>query len=430
MSTPTKDRSWLPSERMKSRERQQPPRPNGAVQPENEPAPAGAVWPEPLAEEAFHGVAGELVRLIEPHSEADPAALLLQFLIAWGSLAGRGPHYLAEADRHHSNEYVVIVGATAKGRKGTSWGHIKSILNAVDSYWTQERLVYGLGSGEALIDLMAEEDKRVLIQESEFSRLLAVVNRDGSTISSNIRNGWDHGTLEVITRQKKVRVQGAHLSLIGHITREELLRRLSDTEMANGFGNRILWACAKRSKLLPHGGGVTGDLAPIIRKLIDATRKTRSLGDTRLQFDSEARLLWEQVYGDLSEGKPGMLGSMTNRAEAHVVRLALEYALLDSAGEIRTEHLGAALEIWRYSEASAAWIWGTALGDPTADEILRALRATANGMTRWEIHNHFSRHKSTPEINRATGVLIERALISVEREETGGRPTTRYRAVS
>src|SRR5215472_7873863 len=29
-------------------------------------------WPEPLRPAAFHGPAGELVRLIEPHSEADP----------------------------------------------------------------------------------------------------------------------------------------------------------------------------------------------------------------------------------------------------------------------------------------------------------------------------------------------------------------------
>ena len=29
-------------------------------------------WPEPLAPEAFHGVAGEVVKILEPHSEADP----------------------------------------------------------------------------------------------------------------------------------------------------------------------------------------------------------------------------------------------------------------------------------------------------------------------------------------------------------------------
>jgi hypothetical protein len=41
--------------------------------------------------------------------------------------------------------------------------------------------------------------------------------------------------------------------LVGHITRDELSRELTDTSAANGFANRILWACARRSKLLPDG---------------------------------------------------------------------------------------------------------------------------------------------------------------------------------
>ena len=49
-------------------------------------------WPAPLAEAAFCGLPGVFVRLVEPHTEADPAALLFQFLAALGSIIGRGPH--------------------------------------------------------------------------------------------------------------------------------------------------------------------------------------------------------------------------------------------------------------------------------------------------------------------------------------------------
>src|SRR5262249_48813656 len=61
------------------------------------------VWPEPLAEEAFHGLAGEIVRVIAPHTEADPAALLINVLTAFGNVVGRGPHAVAEANRHGCN---------------------------------------------------------------------------------------------------------------------------------------------------------------------------------------------------------------------------------------------------------------------------------------------------------------------------------------
>jgi hypothetical protein len=208
-----------------------------------------------------------------------------------------------------------------------------------------------------------------------------------------------------------------------------LLRRLSETEIANGFGNRILWICAQRSKLLPFGGSLIS-YGNVIEELREATAFARKIGNTRVQFDPEAADLWEQVYTRLSEGQPGMLGSMTSRAEAHVVRLSLEYALLDRVDQIRIAHLRAALAVWDRCAASARFIWGSSLGDQTADGIRRVLQEAGRiGLTRWEISSHFGRNKPATEIDRAIGVLAERGLIRAEREETGGRTSTRYWAL-
>jgi hypothetical protein len=43
--------------------------------------------------------------------------------------------------------------------------------------------------------------------------------------------------------------------------------------------------------------------------------------------------------------------------------------------------------------------------------------------------NHFSRHKSAQELDRAIGVLAERGLMRSESEDTGGRPVVRYWAM-
>jgi hypothetical protein len=388
--------------------------------------PSVPQWPEPLHQDAFHGVAGDLVRLIEPHTESDPAALLIQVLIGWGSLINRSGYYLAEADRHYTNEYAVIVGISSKARKGTAWGRIKAVLSAIDPDWAEDCQLPGVGSGEALVDSVNKDDKRALVIEGEFARLLAVVSREGSTASANLRTAWDIGTLAINTRQNKVKVTGAHVSMIGHVTRDELLRRLDSTETANGFGNRILWVCARRSKKLPHGGGAI-DFDDVIQRLQQATQFARRMGNTRVKFDADAAHLWESVYEELSEGQPGILGSMTSRAEAHTVRLALIYALLDGAEQIRAVHLRAGLAVWVRSAASARFIWGDAIGDPTADEILRALRvAGENGLTRWDLTNHLGRNKPAPELDRAIGVLAELGLIRWEKEESGGRPSTRY----
>jgi hypothetical protein len=396
--------------------------------------PVAPSWPEPLHEDAFHGVAGELVRVIEPHTEADPAALLLQLLAAWGSLIGRGPFYLVESDCHHTNLYVVIVGATSKGRKGTSWGRIRRVLADVDEHWTDHCIIRGLGSGEGLIDAMDGEnaDKRCLVQEAELARILAIVSREGTTLSAVIRDAYDTGSLSITTRQHKVNIKGAHVSLIAHISRDELRRRLNDTEIANGFANRKLWTCAARSRELPEGGkNLDQDLAPIIKRLSDATEFARKMGNTRVRMDEAARVLWRDVYHDLSAARPGLLGDVTNRMEANTIRVSLIYALLDHSEEIGEVHLRAALAVVaKYCYQSAKFIWGDSLGDPIADAILRVLRmAATEGLTRWDLMNHFGRNRSAGEIDRGIGVLAEHSLIRHASQESGGRPITRYWAL-
>src|SRR5947209_16061664 len=89
-------------------------------------------WPKPVAEQALHGPAGEFVRLVEPHTEADPIALLIQFLVAFGVAAGRHAHLRIEASRHYPNEFCVLVGASGKGRKGSSWDHVEALLAAAE----------------------------------------------------------------------------------------------------------------------------------------------------------------------------------------------------------------------------------------------------------------------------------------------------------
>ena len=151
--------------------------------------------------------------------------------------------------------------------------------------------------------------------------------------------------------------------------------------MANGFANRFLFVCVRRSKLLPHGGSLhDGEIHRLGRRLRERSKFGKSLG--RVHMTEAARAEWETIYPYLSAEQPGLLGAITARAEAQCVRLALVYALLDQQESIDVPHLRAALAVWEYCEASAARIFGNALGDPVADEILRALlQAGSAGMT-------------------------------------------------
>lgn len=151
-----------------------------------------------------------------------------------------------------------------------------------------------------------------------------------------------------------------------------------------------------------------------------------------LRFDDQAREKWIAVYDDLSDGQPGLWGAATARAEAHTVRLALLYALLDCSPAIRAEHLDAALAFWRYASDSARWVFGDSLGDPTADEIWEMAKLHPDGVTRTQVSDLFSRNKKAREIDRALTALVEagRRERAETRSGAAGRPAALWRPTS
>lgn len=399
-------------------------------------------WPEPLEDAARYGLAGDVVGAIDPHTEGDPAAILLQLLVAVGNVVGRNPHFRVEASQHYLNLFLALVGETSKARKGTSWGHVAQLFTLLECQagkpvpvpWNK-RVVSGLSSGEGLICEVRDpgqgandfhnagmNDKRRIVIDGEFASTLKVLGRQGNTLSPVLRNAWDSGELRIMTKNSPAEASGAHISIIGHITRDELRRELNATEMGNGFANRFLWGCVRRSKILPDGGNLgETELGPLVARLADVLGSAENLGE--IKRDGPARERWCEVYPELSEGKPGMLGAVTARAEAQVVRLSSLYAVLDESPLVRVEHLEAALAVWRYCEASARFIFGDATGDPVADKIIDAVRgAGRSGLSRTGIRNLFQHNQSKDRIDEALNLLRE-----TDRAETRTRGSGRQR---
>ena len=128
--------------------------------------------------------------------------------------------------------------------------------------------------------------------------------------------------------------------------------------------------------------------------------------------------VWEEVYPELSAERSGLIGAVIARAEAQCIRLALIFALLDQRDAIDTVHLNAAIATWAYCEQSAIRIFGDSLGDPIADEILRALRRMPDGMTRSAISNLFSRNARADQIGAALAALLASGRAKFEVRQT------------
>lgn len=406
----------------------------------------GPRWPV-LGEDAYHGLAGRLVREMEPHSEADPVAILIHLLSGFGNAAGRRAHVRVGPAKHHAKINGALVGETAKGRKGMSWNYAADVLGAADTNWTAERVMNGLSSGEGLIYQVRDEargtnkegdvvvtdkgsdDKRLFVLEEEFASVLKVATREGNTLSAIIRTAWDAGKLSTLTKNSPMKATDSHVSIVGHVTKTELVRLLSDSDAHNGFANRFLWLCVRRSKVLPFGGSWHEvDAGPLVKELGEALRAARATSGRggEIRWADDARPLWEERYGRLSAGAPGLFGAVTSRAEAQTLRLALVYALIDSSHFIEEEHLKAALAFWQYAEDSARYVFGDATGNPTDDKIQEALRSTHYGLTRTEIRDLFDRHKSADEIGESLARLEGFGRVRKETVATGGRPAEKW----
>lgn len=416
-------------------------------------------FPVPMEPEAFYGIAGQIVKIIEPLTEASPESILSQLLIAFGNCVGRGP-YRKQAGIHHLNEFMVLIGPTARGRKGTAWNAIQNLLAAIDQHWLADRIKDGLQSGEAIVHAVRDEitapvpmhkrkaghaqglqmavldpgvtDKRLLLLEEEFGRLLTVAARTGNTLSSTLRKCWDANQwLHVEGKVSPEKATGAHVSMIGHVTLMELLQCLNEIENRNGFSNRVLWVATRRTKKIPLPGWINWKKTypKIVVALSKILSDINAVPARQMDWSPQGNAAWQTFYTSIPEADAGILGPIIARSDAHVLRLTMLYAILDASCLMTQHHLRAAIAFWQYCQRSAQWAFAEKTGNKMADRIFWALQHEPNGMTRQQIREEcFSDHCSKTTLDLAFASLQEANLVNMklERSKQAKKPTERW----
>ena len=400
------------------------------------PVPSG--WPEPPAAAAYHGLVGEIVQAIEPNTEADPVSVLVQLLVACGALIGRGAWFDVERTRHYPAEFAVLVGESSRARKGTSYDHVEQLLGEIDPDFLL-RMENGLSTGEGLVwalrDRHGEDpgasDRRLLVSEPEFARVLS--GRELASLSPVLRQAWDGRRLGLLTRNSPLRATEAHLALIGHITAAELRHCSTTLSVANGFLNRFLFVPCRRVQLLAHGGEKKDPLAEtgLKERLAEVLGHARCAGGLRFHPDAEEH--WTTSYEEMSElSADGVTGALTARAEAHSIRLALIYALLDGASSIEVEHLEAALALWDYAARGAEWALGDTTGVALAEQVHSHLVDNPGGVALTQLHELLNNNHTAAELREALKALEQagRAECRKKKNPKGGRPAEIWTAIT
>lgn len=419
-----------------------------------------SLTPPDLGEAAYHGFAGDFIRKVSPYTEATDMGILAHLLCAAGAMIGPGPHVYGGA-KQAARINVAIVGPTSTGRKGTSFVPVELMFAAMpDNYWQnlwKIQHVSGLSSGEGLINVVADKwtidedgeksieitEKRLFVLEPEFSKVLVQCRRDGNILSQIMRESFDSGNLQTLTRGDPLRADGAHICICGHVTPEELRKRLSETDMANGFGNRFLWLYVESDRILPDSPRIpeaviqqfADRLLDILKHLtrggwqLDADFEPIKHAKPKeiIEKDKEARKLWHQVYPYLRSPKHGLQGAMLARGDAIVLRLSLIYALLDKSNTIGRKHMEAALAVWRYNEESVRMIFSNKSGDSLQDKLFSLI--SKEPMYTKQFYEHVN--KPAAEVNGALAYMESIDLIrkTVIRQEGAGRPATLWELV-
>jgi hypothetical protein len=405
-------------------------------------------WPV-LNPAALVGVAGRIVEAACERSEADPAGVLASVLAWFGASAGTGPHVMVGDTRHYPRLFFFKVGASSKARKGTSEDPPKRIFRAAEalevfgSRRTPLILSPGpLSTGEGLVRAVRDPsdeldddgqptdpgvtDKRLLVIEGELGAPLKAAQREGNTLSAILRMAWDSGDIAPLTKSNRIRASGAHINLIGHITKGELTSLLQTAEIWNGFANRVLWFCVRRPKRVafpePMDGAIVDALARDVREVLDRADQIH-----RLIWSEEARSQWTRMYSQISVEDAGAFGAVTARAEAQLQRLCLIYALIDGSDRIEHRHFLAATAVWEYAKASAKLIFDGASEDPSRSRVLVLL--AGGPLTQSAINAAFSGHLRGQKLRKVLEDLQAVGAIQATRVSTSGRPLTTWALV-
>jgi hypothetical protein len=265
------------------------------------------------------------------------------------------------------------------------------------------------------------------VLSEEFAGILRTFKRGDGPLSPLLRGAWDSGHLPTLDMRQQLRATDTHVSLIAHISRDELTHSLHRTEAHNGFANRCLWTWVERANCLPNATSPPAqELAAAVADLRRAVEWATERPEILFRRDAAANKLWAECYSDLSYHRPGLRGAATSRGEAQVLRLSALFAALDRSEIIQVPHLEAAFEVWTYCYESAGRLFGVSTGNPIADRMREAIEAAQDGFSRKQISNLFHGHVDSARIDEALYQLTSLGAITGHIRETAGRSTTYY----
>jgi len=385
-----------------------------------------------LGADAYHGSVGEYMAHVAEHSEAHPAAVGFTILAYLGVWLERSVIYTAgRAIRHHPNLWGALVGETSSGGKGVAGDTAELLLDEIDPMIVRGHSINGIASGPALIDRLRPEEegqppRRVVVHEHELANVLKLCEREGSTLSGDLRKAFDLKPIGNHTRGHGDRTaEGYFLGAIGSITPTELHYLLTTVSIENGFANRWLLLHCEIGEPTPLGDTIDDEVlrrvaATITNSIVGAIGATYRITPDLVD-------IWRPFYLERRKGlahESSIVRSFANRQPAHAARLAITFAGIDGSPVLRPSDLHAAIAWCDYALDTVRYVFGSGMTGH-ARKLLDAIRrAGRKGLSRTDQSAVFGRHLDAEELDAVCRQLEAAHLVHTVEVPTAGRPAT------
>lgn len=407
---------------------------------------------------ALFGILREMVDAACANSEAVRPTVAIHILARFAATIGRSAYIQIGDQQRHLRMNALIVGPTAKGRKGTSAEMPNALFRLTENLlvgcWPLRKLS-GLATGEGLIHLVrdavyAEDgkeldagvpDKRLFCDISEFAGVLAQARKEGAVISTVLRDAFDGVMLVTPTKTSFCQATDTHIVVIGSVPETEIVKTLTSTDITNGLANRFPMFYSTRDKIVPMPKATDP-------RLMDSFAEHLSWAiyeagkQTQISMDADALEYWSDIYHALEEkAHPPAVASLLARQSTYTLIFSALLALLNRQTVVGRDHLDAALAWVQYWEDTTLFVFSNGEQNEQAiklkglkDQIVDAI-ATLGGL---KVKHSDVADKVTNKYQKAWPLAkdVKLAVELLERESpprvysetvtTGGRPSNLY----
>ncbi len=409
----------------------------------NEIAAAPMDWPV-LHPDSMPGLLGELVNEVCECTEADPATVLIPFLVRFAAHNNK-PFFQMGYEQHRTAVNAAVVS------DGLRSGYVivdKILDDLFAGVGDAPKFMPGpIGSGKDLLSQILDEQlnkesddddfephqpkggKRLLVHDKHFALTLERAKKKDSAISYTLKKLFDNysAKLPIHSNENSVQATNAHVNILSYISRADITPLLPFFQGPADFADRFVWALVKRQQRQPLPTCMPEKRMKYFKKKVaELIKSARKLDEVTMT--NTAKTLWAKEYPALTMELSGAAGSVLAYSEVHAIRHALNYSVIAGHKKsfIYSDDVIASLALMNFSRESALMLFNGCQRDIIQTKILGALlNAHNNAMSLTEISNDVFKHNlSSEDIGKALDSLEASKLLQISKNYTGGAPRT------